>query len=65
LYEERTKDDPPERPERFRSLAITALRTGNISIGRFAEYLGISRGEAMKYVDEEAPADETLELPSP
>jgi Zn-dependent peptidase ImmA (M78 family)/DNA-binding XRE family transcriptional regulator len=65
LYDERTKDEPPMRPERFRSLAITALRKGEIAIGRFAEYLGISRGEAMKYVEQEAPTDEALELPSP
>lgn len=64
LYEERAKDEPPTRPERYRSLAITALRAGNISIGRFAEYLGITRGEAMKYVEQEAPVDEALELPS-
>jgi Zn-dependent peptidase ImmA (M78 family) len=64
LYEERTKDAPPPRPERFRALAITTLRAGEISTGRFAEYLGISRGEAMKYVEMEGgpPADEALEL---
>jgi len=65
LYDERTRDEPPARPERFRALAITTLRTGEISTGRFAEYLGISRGEAMKYVEMEGPADEALELPSP
>jgi Zn-dependent peptidase ImmA (M78 family)/DNA-binding XRE family transcriptional regulator len=65
LYEERTKDVPPTRPERFRALAITTLRAGEISVGRFAEYLAISRGEAMKYVEMEGPADEALELPSP
>ena len=65
LYEERSKDVPPPRPERFRALAITTLRAGEISTGRFAEYLGISRGEAMKYVEMEGPADEALELPSP
>ncbi len=62
LYEDRTKDDPPTRPERFRALAITTLRAGEMSTGRFAEYLGISRGEAMKYVETEGPADEALEL---
>jgi Zn-dependent peptidase ImmA (M78 family)/DNA-binding XRE family transcriptional regulator len=68
LYEERGKDmppPPPTRPERFRALAITTLRAGEISTGRFAEYLGISRGEAMKYVEMEGPVDEALELPSP
>jgi Zn-dependent peptidase ImmA (M78 family)/DNA-binding XRE family transcriptional regulator len=62
LYEERTQDVPPTRPERFRALAITTLRAGEISTGRFAEYLGISRGEAMKYAEMEEPADEALDL---
>ncbi len=62
LYEERQQETPPTRPERFRALAITTLRTGEISAGRFAEYLGISRADAMKYVETEGPADEALEL---
>lgn len=65
LYEERAHDDPPARPERFRALAVTTLRAGEMSIGRFAEYLSISRSEAMKYVEQEAAADEALELPTP
>jgi XRE family transcriptional regulator, fatty acid utilization regulator len=64
LYEERARDVPPTRPERFRALAVTTLRAGEISTGRFAEYLGISRGEAMKYAEMEDPADEALELSS-
>jgi len=63
LYEERTRDVPPTRPERFRALAVTALRSGDLAIGRFAEYLGITRGEAMKFVEQEAPLDEAMELP--
>jgi Zn-dependent peptidase ImmA (M78 family)/DNA-binding XRE family transcriptional regulator len=65
LYEERARDVAPPRPERFRALAVTALRAGERSVGRFAEYLGISRGEAMKYAEQEASADEALELPAP
>ena len=65
VYEDRTRDAPPSRPERFRALAITTLRAGEISTGRFAEYLGISRGEAMKYAETEGPADEALELSPP
>lgn len=65
LYEPREPDSPPTRPDRFGALAIAALRAGEISIGRCAEYLGISRGEAMKFMEEEAIADETLELPAP
>jgi Zn-dependent peptidase ImmA (M78 family)/DNA-binding XRE family transcriptional regulator len=65
LYDDRSQDPPPSRPDRFRALAVTALRAGDMSIGRFAEYLGITRGEAMKYVEQEAPPDEALELPPP
>ena len=64
LYEERTKDVPPTRPERFHALAVTAIRSGDLAIGRFAEYLGITRGEAMKFVEQEAPLDEAMELPA-
>lgn len=64
LYEERAKDAPPMRPERFHALAVTALRSGELAAGRFAEYLGISRGEAMKFVEQEAPPDEAMELPA-
>lgn len=64
LYEERSKDAPPMRPERFHALAVTALRSGDLAIGRFAEYLGITRGEAMKFVEQEAPLDEAMDLPA-
>lgn len=41
-------DAPPRRPRRFEKLAIQALRDGLISVGRFAEFMGISRNEALK-----------------
>jgi Zn-dependent peptidase ImmA (M78 family)/DNA-binding XRE family transcriptional regulator len=41
-------DTPPRRPRRFEELAIQALRNGLISVGRFAEFMGISRNEALK-----------------
>jgi Zn-dependent peptidase ImmA (M78 family)/transcriptional regulator with XRE-family HTH domain len=65
LYDSRKEESLPQRPERFHALAVTALRSGQISIGRFAEYLGITRGQATKYIVEEAQPDETLELPPP
>jgi Zn-dependent peptidase ImmA (M78 family)/DNA-binding XRE family transcriptional regulator len=52
----------PPRPARFHALAVKALRNGDMSVGRFAEYLGISRREAMSYVKAEPGADETFEL---
>jgi Zn-dependent peptidase ImmA (M78 family)/transcriptional regulator with XRE-family HTH domain len=52
----------PARPPRFHALAVKALRNGEISVGRFAEYLGISRREAMTYLEEESGASEAIEL---
>lgn len=55
VYETREPVDAPERPVRFRALAVEALHRGNLSIGRFAEYMGISRARAMqKYVPQGA-----------
>lgn len=56
------QEDTSELPERYRSLAIQALRSGEISTGRFAEYMGLRRWEAMKYADE-AVGDETISVP--
>jgi XRE family transcriptional regulator, fatty acid utilization regulator len=52
-----------ELPDRYRSLAIQALRSGELSVGRFAEYMGLRRWEAMKYADE-ALGDETISVPN-
>lgn len=62
-YENRTEEPLPQRPRRFHMLAVDALRTGKMSTGRFAEYLGISRSQALKYAAQEAESDEALELP--
>ncbi len=61
----KSKDDapPPSLPERYRSLAIRALRTGQISSGICAEYLGISRREAMKYLDDCAEEKHEITIP--
>lgn len=55
-------ESAPELPERYRTLAIQALRSGEISTGRFAEYLGLRRWEAMKYA-EQVGDDEAISLP--
>jgi transcriptional regulator with XRE-family HTH domain/Zn-dependent peptidase ImmA (M78 family) len=39
---------PASRPRRFVELAAKAYEDGKLSLGRLAEYLGISRQEAMK-----------------
>lgn len=63
FWEERERDDPPTRPARFVALAIKALRTGQLSQGRLAEYLGITRRAAMSIAGQEAPTDEEVAIP--
>ena len=53
---------PPQLPARFRALATRALRDGELSIGRAAEYLGISRQQAMALDDLEDVTDDAIAL---
>lgn len=54
ILETRERDIPVSiRPGRFRALAIKALMNGDISTGRCAEYLGISRDKAMRLLNQE------------
>lgn len=62
FWDNREYDEPPERPLRFRALATQALRQGAMSAGRFAEYLGVSRREAMEVVEQEAVEDAEVEV---
>ena len=60
----REHDDPPLRPARFRALAIRALQQGEVSLGRFAEYLGVSRREARAMMEQDARGDEEVQVTS-
>jgi len=53
IYEDRQDIRPPKWPERYKALAMKALNSGQMSIGRFAEYLEITRQAAMKHVSQE------------
>lgn len=56
---------PPSLPDRYRMLARHALSNGEISVGRFAEFMEISRREALSYVEtEEAPLGEVQLTPA-
>jgi len=50
--ERESGEQPPIYPERYRSLAIRALQQGEISLGRFAQFMNISRRKAQDYVVE-------------
>jgi Zn-dependent peptidase ImmA (M78 family) len=65
FWDERERDTPSERPLRFRALARQALRKGLISTGRYAEYLGITRREAMQVVEQDAEEDVEVEVAHP
>jgi len=47
--------EPPLSPERYRALAIMALQSGDISLGRFAKFMKISRTEAEFYITGRGP----------
>jgi Zn-dependent peptidase ImmA (M78 family) len=44
---------PPVLPDRYRALAIQALKDGEMSVGKFAEFMEVSRREAMSYMEME------------
>ena len=62
IFERRTNTKPAKWPDRYWALAMRALRHGEMSIGRFAEYLNISREEAMRYVEQEVMDDEEVQV---
>lgn len=63
FLEDRIDTPPPDYPERYRALAIQALHRGEISLGKFAEYLGISRQKAMAYLQQETLNHEEVQVP--
>ena len=63
VFEDRGQDVPPRRPARFVALAVRAFRNGEISQGKFADYLGISRRDALQFAGQEALDDEKVAIP--
>jgi len=51
----RKEETVSELPERYHNLAIKALREGEISLGRFAQFMRMSRTEAQQYLPEGEP----------
>jgi len=61
--EDREDQKPyPSLPPRYHALAVKAMRRGELSIGRFAEYLNIKRHEAMRFVQQEIPDGEEVQV---
>jgi len=57
LFDKRISERPPERPSRYCALASRALQKGALSAGRFAEYMGVSRQEALRVVEQQGEED--------
>lgn len=53
-YEERTDDRPSKLPRRFEALALRAFLESRMSIGRYAEYVGVSRQQAAKLLEDDS-----------
>ncbi|MDP1560526.1 MAG: XRE family transcriptional regulator [Pirellulaceae bacterium] len=52
FWEKRKNFPPPKRPFRFEALAFEAIGKGLIGTGKFADFMGISRHQAMKLLEE-------------
>lgn len=64
-WETRGRDVPPSRPLRFHALARQALQRGLLSTGSYADFVGISRREAMRIVEQDAAEDVEVEIADP
>jgi len=62
FLEHRESAAAPLYPPRYRALAVQALRRGEFSIARFADYLDLTRQQAMRYVEQETPHREDVQL---
>lgn len=64
IYEHRQWEDsdPPKWPERYKALATKALRHGEVSLGRFAEFLDLTRRQASEYAEQEDVEFEEIQL---
>jgi len=52
FWEKRKNSPPPKRPFRFEALAFEAIGKGLMGTGKFADFMGITRHQAMKLLEE-------------
>ena len=62
VWEVRESAEAPLRSKRFLALARKACRMGEMSLGRFAEYTGLTRADAMRYSEKEIHEDVAIEI---
>lgn len=65
FWDRRASDAAPALPLRYFALARQALRSGLLSTGKYAEYTGVSRREAMQVVEQDAADDANIEVAHP
>ncbi|HEV3255252.1 MAG TPA: XRE family transcriptional regulator [Gemmataceae bacterium] len=65
FWESRASDAPLALPVRYQALARQALRKGLLSAGKYAEYTGVSRRQAMQIVEQDAGDDASFEVANP
>jgi XRE family transcriptional regulator, fatty acid utilization regulator len=65
FWENRVSDTPSSLPLRYVALARQSLRHGLLSAGKYAEYVGVSRREAMQIVEQDAEDDASIEVANP
>jgi XRE family transcriptional regulator, fatty acid utilization regulator len=65
FWDSRASDAPPALPLRYQALARQALRHGLLSAGKYAEYVGVSRREALQFVEQDAVDDASFEVAHP
>jgi len=65
FWNKRASDAALALPLRYLALARQALRNGLLSAGKYAEYTGVSRREAMQVVEEDAADDASFEIAHP
>jgi XRE family transcriptional regulator, fatty acid utilization regulator len=58
LFRTQEKESIEERPPRYSALATRALWGGQMSIGRFAEFMGLSRSAALRIAEQRGEGDE-------
>jgi Zn-dependent peptidase ImmA (M78 family) len=63
-FEPRPSCEPQQLPERYRDLAVRALRVGRLSLMQFAKYMNLSYKKAQEYLTEDDEfRDEKISIP--
>jgi Zn-dependent peptidase ImmA (M78 family)/transcriptional regulator with XRE-family HTH domain len=62
VFEIREDTKPPQWPDRYKALTLWVYRQGGISTGKVAEFLKMSRKDAMRYIEPEGLDNEKVSV---